>query len=70
MVKLTKFKVAEYLGTDELQTLILMRIPGFQRRIYKDLSPNGNPSFSTICKILNAIGCTLLPRRIREKGKA
>ena len=61
MEKLTKFDVAEYLDTDELQTLYLDEV------VYKALSPNGNPSFATVCKILNAIGYTLVPTRIAKK---
>ena len=34
--------------------------------LYKALSPNGNPSFATVCKILNAIGYTLVPTRIAK----
>ncbi len=34
--------------------------------LYKALSPNGNPSFATVCKILNAIGYTLTPARIHR----
>ena len=34
--------------------------------LYKALSPNGNPSFATVCKILNAIGYTLVPTRITK----
>lgn len=37
--------------------------------LYKALSPKGNPSFSTVCKILGAIGYTLIPTPIR-KAKA
>lgn len=32
--------------------------------LYKALSPEGNPAFSTVCKILNAIGYTLTPTKI------
>ena len=35
--------------------------------LYKSLSPNDNPSFAIICKILNAIGYTLVPTRIAKK---
>ena len=38
--------------------------------LYKALSPNGNPSFATVCKILNAIGYTLVPERIAKKTEA
>ena len=38
--------------------------------LYKALSPNGNPSFATVCKILNALGYTLMPARIPNKGEA
>ena len=38
--------------------------------LYKALSPNGNPSFATVCKILNAIGYTLVPTRISRKSEA
>ena len=31
--------------------------------LYKALSPDGNPAFSTVFKILNAIGYTLAPMR-------
>lgn len=29
--------------------------------LYKALSPQGNPAFSTVLKVLNAIGYTLVP---------
>ncbi|MDE6737024.1 MAG: putative addiction module antidote protein [Treponemataceae bacterium] len=32
--------------------------------LYKALSPDGNPAFSTVFKILNAIGYTLTPTPI------
>ena len=99
MERLTKFDVAEYLDTDELQTLYLgevakendpaalikaidkvarakgmtrtAREAGISREgLYKALSPNGNPSFATVCKILNAIGYTLVPTRISRKSEA
>ena len=35
----------------------------FREGLYKALSPNGNPSFATVCKILNAIGYSLVPTR-------
>lgn len=99
MEKLTKFDVAEYLDTDELQTLYLDEVAkendpsalikaidtvarakgmtktakeaGISREgLYKALSPNGNPSFATVCKILNAIGYTLVPTRLPNKGEA
>lgn len=99
MEKLTKFDVAEYLDTDELQTLYLdevakendpsalikaidtvarakgmtktARKAGISREgLYKALSPNGNPSFATVCKILNTIGYTLVPTRLPNKGEA
>lgn len=38
--------------------------------LYKALSPNGNPSFVTVCKILNAIGYTLVPTRITKEAEA
>ena len=38
--------------------------------LYKALSPNDNPSFATVCKILNAIGYTLIPTRIQKKSEA
>lgn len=38
--------------------------------LYKALSPNGNPSFATVCKILNAIGYTLVPTRIAKEAEA
>ena len=38
--------------------------------LYKALSPNGNPSFATVCKILNAIGYILVPERIAKKTEA
>ena len=38
--------------------------------LYKALSSNGNPSFATVCKILNAIGYTLVPTRIPKKSEA
>lgn len=38
--------------------------------LYKALSPNGNPSFVTVCKILNAIGYTLVPTCIQKKKEA
>lgn len=37
--------------------------------LYKALSPNGNPSFATVCKILNALGYTLVPARIPRKSE-
>ena len=37
--------------------------------LYKALSPNGNSSFATVCKILNAIGYTLVPTRNPKKRK-
>ena len=99
MEKLTDFDVAEYLDTDELQTLYLdeatkendpaalikaidtvarargmtktAKAAGISREgLYKALSPNGNPSFATVCKILNAIGYTLVPIRIPDKSEA
>ena len=99
MEELTKFDVAEYLDTDELQTLYLDEVAkendpsalikaidtvarakgmtktakeaGISREgLYKALSPNGNPSFVTVCKILNAIGYTLVPERIAKKTEA
>ena len=99
MEKLTKFDAAEYLDTDELQTLYLDEVAkendpsalikaidtvarakgmtktakeaGISREgLYKALSPNGNPSFATVCKILNAIGYTLVPMRTPEKKEA
>ncbi len=36
----------------------------------KALSPNGNPSFATVYKILNTIGYTLVPTRLPNKGEA
>ena len=97
--KLTRFDVAEYLDTDELQTLyldevakennpaaflkainIVVRAKGMtktakatgisRKGLYKALSPNGNPSFATVCKILNAIGYTLVPTRIANEKEA
>ena len=99
MEKLTKFDVAEYLDTDELQTLYLDEVAkendpsalikaidtvarakgmtktakeaGISREgLNKALSPNGNPSFVTVCKILNAIGYTLVHTRLPDKGEA
>ena len=99
MEELTKFDVAEYLDTDELQTLYLDEVAkendpsalikaidtvvrakgmtktakeaGISREgLYKALSQNGNPSFATVCKILNAIGYTLVPERIAKKTEA
>ena len=99
MEKLTEFDVAEYLDTDELQTLYLdeaakendpaalikaidtvarakgmtktAKEAGISREgLYKALSPNGNPSFATVCKILNAIGYTLVPTRIPDKSES
>ena len=99
MEKLTKFDVAEYLDTDELQTLYLDEVAkendsaafikaidtvarakgmtktakeaGISREgLYKALSPNGNPSFATVCKILNAIGYILVPECIAKKTEA
>lgn len=37
--------------------------------LYKALSPEGNPAFATVCKILNAIGCslTLSPKRTQNR---
>ncbi len=96
MEKLTKFDVAEYLDSEELQTLyfdeaakdgdptVLIKAidtvarakgmtktakdAGISREgLYKALSPNGNPSFATVCKILNAIGYTLALSRISIK---
>ena len=32
--------------------------------LYKALSPQGNPAFSTVFKVLNAIGYTLIPMPI------
>lgn len=29
--------------------------------LYKALSPNGNPAFSTVFRILNAVGYTIVP---------
>ena len=40
------------------------------REGYIILSPNSNPTFSTGCKILNAIGYPLVPTRISKKSKA
>ena len=99
MEKLTKFDVAEYLDTDELQTLYLDEVAkendpsalikaidtvarakgmtktakeaGISREgLYKALSPNGNPSFATVCKILNAIGYTLVPMQTPGKKES
>lgn len=99
MEKLTKFDPAEYLDTEELQTLYLdeaakendpaafiraidtvarakgraqtARATGISREgLQKALSPNGNPSFATICKILNAIGYTIVPTCIAKKMEA
>ena len=99
MEKLTKFDVAEYLDTDEIQTLYLDEVAkendpaalikaidtvarakgmtktakeaGISREgLYKALSPNGNPSFATVCKILNAIGYTLVPMRTPGKKES
>ena len=33
--------------------------------LYKALSPDGNPAFTTVCSILRAIGYTLTPTPIR-----
>ena len=33
--------------------------------LYKALSPKGNPTFSTVFKVLNAIGYTLVPMPIQ-----
>ena len=38
--------------------------------LYKALSPNGNPSFATVCKILNALGYTIVPTRITKNTEA
>ena len=38
--------------------------------LYKALSSNGNPSFATVCKILNAVGYTLVPTRIAKEVEA
>ena len=99
MEKLTKFDVAEYLDTDEIQTLYLDEVAkendpaalikaidtvarakgmtktakeaGISREgLYKALSLTCNPSFATVCKILNAIGYTLVPTRTHEKKEA
>ena len=37
--------------------------------LYKVLSPNGNPSFATVCKILNAIGYTLVHTCLKRRVK-
>ena len=84
MEKLIEFDAAEYLDTDELQTLYLdeeskendpsafikvidtvvrakgmtktAKAAGISREwLYKALSPNGNPSFATVCKIYNGV---------------
>lgn len=34
--------------------------------LYKALSPDGNPAFTTVCKILKAIGYTLTPTKIAQ----
>ena len=99
MEKLTEFDVAEYLDTDELQTLYLdeaakendpaalikaidtvarakgmtktAKEAGISREgLYKALSPNGNPSFATVWKILNALGYTIVPTRITKNTEA
>ena len=99
MEKLTKFDVAEYLDTDELQTLYLdeaakendpaalikaidtvarakgmtktAKEAGISREgLYKALSPNGNPFFATVWKILNALGYTIVPTRITKNTEA
>lgn len=38
--------------------------------LYKALSPNGNPAFTTVCKVLNAIGYTLTPTPIARTAQA
>ena len=38
--------------------------------LYKALSPNGNPSFATVWKILNALGYTIVPTRITKNTEA
>lgn len=36
--------------------------------LYKALSPNGNPAFSTVWNILHAIGYTLIPMPLAKDG--
>lgn len=93
MLETTKFDVAEYLDTEEVQSCYLnyvaeendpdellkaindvARARGMTKiakeaditreGLYKALSPDGNPAFSTVFKILNAIGYTLTPTPI------
>ena len=34
--------------------------------LYKALSPDGNPAFSTVWNILHSIGYTLIPKSIKK----
>ena len=95
MLETTKFDVAEYLDTEELQQGYLdynakqgspedllraintvARARGMTKTakeagitrdgLYKALSPDGNPAFSTVFNILRAIGYTLTPTPISK----
>ena len=90
MLETTKFDVADYLNTEELQSGYLEMVSkdgtpeellraindvarargmsktakdaGITREgLYKALSDKGNPAFTTVCKILDAIGYALVP---------
>ncbi len=62
MLETTEFDVAEYLDTEELREAGITR-----EGLYKVLSPDGNPAFSTVWNILHSIGYTLTPTPIAKK---
>ena len=63
----TLIKVIDTVGRAKGMTKIAKEAGISREGLYKSLSPNDNPSFAIICKILNAIGYTLVPTRIAKK---
>lgn len=54
----------------------IAKATGLQRQgLYKSLSEDGNPSFETVLKVMNAVGMDLMPVRrktrvVRKKAKS
>ena len=63
----TLIKVIDTVARAKGMTKIAKEAGISREGLYKSLSPNDNPSFAIICKILNAIGYTLVPTRIAKK---
>ena len=59
----TLIKVIDTVARAKGMTKIAKEAGISREGLYKSLSPNDNPSFAIICKILNAIGLICAPKR-------